>query len=106
MAPHVAWPEATPHLEDICGSLVAPAWPAFEPVITRYLAAKAFASWAAYLQDEGIAAVLQSVETARAVLHVEAARQCARADRILDAPLLKEAIRQSDLRLVHYQASV
>ena len=86
--------------------LVAPAWPAFEPVITRYLAAKAFASWATYLNDDGIAAVVQSVETARARLQVEAARQCARADRILDAPLLKEAIRQSDLRLVHDHASV
>jgi hypothetical protein len=50
--------------------------------------------------------VLRSIETARAALQVEAARQCARADRILDAPLLKEAIRQSDLRLLHYQASV
>lgn len=86
--------------------LVAPAWPAFEPVIARYLAAKAFASWAAYQHDDGTAAVLRSVETARAVLQVEAARQCARADRILDAPLLKEAIRQSDLQLVHSQASV
>lgn len=86
--------------------LVAPAWPAFEPVIARYLAAKAFGSWAAYLHEDGTAAVLQGVETARAVLQVEAARQCERADRMLDAPLLKEAIRQSDLRLVHDQASV
>ena len=88
-------------LAETCARLVAPAWPAFEPVIARYLAAKAFASWAAYQHDDGTAAVLRSVETARAVLQVEAARQCARADRMLDAPLLKEAIRQSDLRLVH-----
>jgi Fe-S-cluster containining protein len=106
MAPHVEWPEAPETLEDSCVRFVAPAWPAFEPVIARYLAAKAFASWAAYLNDDGTAAVLRGVESARAVLHVEAARQCARADRILDAPLLKEAIRQSDLRLVHDQASV
>lgn len=86
--------------------LVAPAWPAFEPVIARYLAAKIVASWAAYLNDDGLGAVLQSVETARAVLQAEAARQCARADRMLDAPLLKEAIRQSDLQLVHHQAPV
>ena len=70
-------------------------------MIARYLAAKVFASWAAYLNDDGIAGVLRSVETARAVLHVEAARQCATADRMLDAPLLKAAIRQSDLVLVH-----
>lgn len=67
---------------------------------SRDVAAKAFASWAAYLNDDGTAAVLQGVETARAVLQVDAARQCARADRILDAALLKEAIRQSDLLLV------
>jgi hypothetical protein len=102
MAPQVAWPGEPQQLEDICGRLVAPAWPAFAPVITRYLAAKAFASWAAYLHDDGTAAVLRSVETARARLLVEAARQCARADRALDAPLLTAAIRQSDLFLVHY----
>lgn len=99
---HAAWPQAPQHYEDIRQQLVAPAWPAFEPVIARYLAAKAFASWAAYLDDDGTAAVLRGVETARAVLHVEAARQCALADRILDATLLKEAIRQSDLLLVHH----
>jgi Fe-S-cluster containining protein len=106
LSPLVTWPEAPPHLEDTCRRLVAPAWPAFEPVIARYLAAKAFASWAAYQHDDGTTAVLRGVETARAVLQVEAARQCARADRTLDAPLLKEAIRQSDLRLVHDPAGV
>lgn len=80
------------------------AWPGFEPVIARYLAAKAFASWAAYQHDDGTAAVLRGVERARAVLQVEVARQCATADRMLDAPLLMEAIRQSDLRLLHAQA--
>ncbi len=85
----------------LCARLVAPAWPAFEPVIARYLAAKTFGSWEAYLNEDGTAAVLRGVETARAVLQVEAARQCAHADRVLDAPLLKAAIRQSDLRLVH-----
>lgn len=102
--PHsqAAWPEAPQHLDEISRSLIATAWPSFEPVITRYLAAKAFACWAAYLEGDGTAAVLRGVETARAVLHVEAARQCAHADRMLDAPLLKEAIRHSDLLLVHY----
>lgn len=101
MATRAAWPEALAQLDDTCRRLVAPAWPAFEPVIARYLAAKAFGSWAAYLHDDGTAAVLQGVEAARAVLQVEAARQCALADRSLDAALLKEAIRQSDLLLVH-----
>ena len=101
LTPHVAWPATPQRLEQIGATLVAPAWPAFEPVITRYLAAKAFGSWEAYLDEDGTAAVLRGVETARAVLQVEAARQCARADRVLDAPLLTAAIRQSDLRLVH-----
>lgn len=101
MALDVAWPEAPHSLGDVCRRLVAPAWPAFAPVITRYLAAKAFASWAAYLDDDGTAAVLKGVDAARAALQVEAARQCARAERMLDAQLLKAAIRQSDLLLVH-----
>lgn len=99
---HAAWCEAPQHLEDIRARLVAPAWPSFEPVIARYLAAKVFASWAAYLNDDGTTAVLRSVEMARAVLHVEAARQCAHAAQMLDAALLKAAIRRSDLLLVHY----
>ena len=101
LTPHVAWPETPQALEEMCARFVAPAWPAFEPVIRRYLAAKAFGSWEAYLDEDGTAAVLRGVETARAVLQVEAARQCAHADRVLDAPLLTAAIRQSDLRLVH-----
>ena len=106
LALDVAWPEAPRTLDHVCRRLVAPAWPAFAPVITRYLAAKAFASWAAYLDDDGLGAVLQGVERARVVLQVEAARRCAEADRMLNAPLLKAAIRQSDLRLVHDHASV
>ena len=57
-----------------------------------------------YLRD-GIPAVLRGVEQARSVLQIEAARQCARTGRPLDAALLKEAIRQSDLLLVHYADS-
>lgn len=101
LTPHVAWPETPQALEEMCARFVAPAWPAFEPVIRRYLAAKAFGSWEAYLDEDGTAAVLRGVETARAVLQVEAARHCAHAGRVLDAPLLTAAIRQSDLRLVH-----
>ena len=50
----------------------------------------------------GPADVMRGVDIARAVLQVEATRQCTRAARALDQPLLKEAIRQSDLLLVHY----
>ena len=64
---------------------IATTWPSFEPVITRYLAAKAFASWAAYQQDDGTAAVVRGVETAR-------------------APCYRSRLLASALR--HYQASV
>ena len=46
--------------------------------------------------------IVRGVERADAVLRVEATRHSGRAGRALDAVLLKEAIRQSDLLLVHY----
>ncbi|MEO8681205.1 MAG: YkgJ family cysteine cluster protein [Vicinamibacterales bacterium] len=79
---------------------VARDWPVFGNVVARYLAAKLFASWAAY-QGDGTDAVLKLVDVAESRLKAEVARQCAAAGRALDADLLKEAIRQSDLFLVH-----
>lgn len=70
-------------------------------MVQRYRAARVFASWAAYTAD-GLAAVLRVADLADAVLRIEAVRQCIAADRPLDAELLKQAIRQSDLLLVHY----
>jgi hypothetical protein len=80
---------------------VAPAWKSFTPVINRYLAARLFASWAAYIGD-GIDAIQREVDIAATVLKVETVRQCTLHSRMLDAALLKEAIRQSDLLLLHY----
>jgi len=96
-----SWAEAPADLEEGWNSLVAPAWLDFAPVVQRYRAAKLFASWAAYT-DGGLAAVVRVADIADAVLRVEAVRQCLAAKRPLDADLLKEAIRQSDLLLVHY----
>ncbi|HOC19086.1 MAG TPA: hypothetical protein PKK95_12500 [Vicinamibacterales bacterium] len=75
-------------------------WGGHDPAVGRYLAAKAFANWVAYLGD-GLQAVLGSVERALAVLREEAAAACARASRPLDRPLLTEAFRRADLRLMH-----
>ena len=72
----------------------------FAPVIERFLAAKLFASWAAYLGD-GTTAVRHSVRAAHAVLQEEMARAVKQAARPIDAGLLKQAIRRTDLRLVH-----
>jgi hypothetical protein len=97
----LSWPDPPAHVAATWRDLVEPALGSFAGVVDRYLAAKAFASWAIYAED-GTAAVLRSVAVARAVLEVEAARACARSGTVLDAALLTEAIRQSDLLLVHY----
>jgi len=95
------WPAAPDGLERVWEELVHPSWPDFAPVLSRYRATKVFASWALYL-DDGIAAVKRSADLALAVLAVEAARQCAADGAALDAARLKEAIRRTDLLLVHY----
>jgi len=91
-------PAPEPGWEAAHARLVMPAWPGFAAPVRRFLAAKAFASWTA-LQGEGLVAWSRTVETALAVLHVEATRQC------LDAPLdraaLLEAFRHADLLLMH-----
>jgi len=97
----LSWPEAPDHLESIFFTSVAPAWPLFEDVLTRYAAAKAFGSWSLYL-GEGIEAAEQTARIAHAVLRVECARQCRIAGSALDREMLTLAIRQSDLLLVHY----
>ena len=89
------------HLESIWFSAVAPAWPHFEDVLTRYAAAKAFASWSLYLGD-GVEAAADDRAHRAAVLRIECARQCRAFGRPLDRELLSNAIEQSDLLLVHY----
>jgi len=79
---------------------VAAGWPAWGGVVSRFLSAKLFASWAAY-QGDGTDAVLKLVDLAESVLKTEVARRCWTAGRPLDADLLKESIRQTDLYLVH-----
>jgi Fe-S-cluster containining protein len=96
-----AWPAAPAAFETAWSSLVAPAWPRFEGALRRYAAAKIFASWAVY-QGDGLDAVLRVAAIASAVLRIECARQCIDLGQPLDRPLLEDAIRQSDLLLVHY----
>jgi Fe-S-cluster containining protein len=97
----LSWPEAPPRLAAAWARRVAPAWPTLAPIVRRYLAARAFASWALYLGD-GPRDVLGAVALAATVLRVEAVRQCVVSGRGLDAALLIEAVRQSDLLLAHY----
>lgn len=95
------WPGVPERLDEIWWSQVAPSWSRFNDVLTRYAAAKIFAAWSLYLGD-GVAAASGTARIAAAVLRVECARQCAFFRRPLDRELMTEAIRQSDLLLVHY----
>lgn len=97
----LTWPHAPGNAEALFFSMAAPAWPQFAGVLTRYAAAKAFASWSLYL-GSGIGAADRTARIAHAVLRVECARQCQLLGRPLDRALLKRAIEQSDLLLVHY----
>jgi Fe-S-cluster containining protein len=61
-----------------------------ESVIKRYLAARAFGSWAPYQSSDGMPAVLRHVRNALATVRHYSQRMS-----------LKEAIRQSDLQILH-----
>jgi hypothetical protein len=98
-------PEPLPvDLADTDAELVAPEWRNFAVPISRYLAARAFASWISW-QARGVVTAVAALWAAWAVLRVEAGRQCLAAGRILDGPLLVQAIRQADLLLVHKASS-
>ncbi|MBI4887047.1 MAG: hypothetical protein HY824_08135 [Acidobacteria bacterium] len=82
---------------------VAPGWDRWRQPLTRYVAAKAFASWTAY-QGRGVQTIVRGLDAALAVVRVEAARQCRDAGGALDAALLREAFRSADFLLNHLAA--
>ena len=91
----------TPPPRDVAAlRLVEDGWPALAGPIGRWLAAKAFASWLA-LQGDGLRTTILGLRLALELLRAEAARACGEAGRVLDRPLLVEAVRRSDLLLVH-----
>lgn len=75
-------------------------WRAHSIVINRFLAAHAFASWAAY-QGRGLDALICELRKVLAVLRYEVLRAGAQSPGPLTDATLKAAIRQSDLLLVH-----
>ena len=97
-----AWLAADPPsaMADLDARFVRPAWPRHAPAVRRYLAAKAFASWIAYQADAAVS-LAAWLTLCLGVLRVECARACHAASRPLDRDLLVQAIRQSDLLLVH-----
>jgi hypothetical protein len=104
IAPGLDAPPAPENLDEVDALFVEPAWDFFAAPIKRYLAAKAFASWIPW-QARGVRSMVAALRAARGVLRVEAGRQCAAAGRVLDRHLLIEAIRQSDLLVVHKVSS-
>ena len=87
-------------LEAAYTDFVRPAWSTFGRPITRYLAAKAFASWTAY-QGKGITTIVCGLDAALALVRIESARGCRDARRMLDRDLLLEAFRSADFALNH-----
>ncbi len=91
---------APANASDVFAELVAPRWFGFAAPVGRYLAARAYANWLAY-QGRGLRTITCSLVAALSVLKVESARCCARADRSLDREILLQALRATDLVLVH-----
>lgn len=85
---------------DVWQTLVEPDWPRWQSLALRYLAATAFASWTAY-QCRGVRAHVAELYVAAGVLQAECVRRCASTGAPLDRDGLLEAIRMSDLLLVH-----
>jgi len=88
------------HLEEADAQLVAANWNASAPVALRYVGARAFASWTAY-QSRGVRTQIAELFMTAAVLRVECARACQARQSTLDRSTLLDAIRASDLLLVH-----
>jgi hypothetical protein len=99
--PHRApLPTAPEGLDEADERWVAPTWPTLAAPVRRWLAARAFASWAT-LQGEGLRTAVASLRLALEVLRAEAGRGVSETGRPIDAELLKEAFRRADLLLVH-----
>jgi hypothetical protein len=75
-------------------------WNGEARAVRRYLASKAFASWSAY-ESRGIRTLVAELLVAEVVLRAECERAIEAAGRPIDRALMIEAIRQSDLFLVH-----
>jgi len=98
--PGLERPTLPGHLEETDAQFVAPNWSAWGPVVLRYVGARAFASWTAY-QSRGVRTQIAELFMTAAVLRVECARACQARHSTLDRSILLDAIRASDLLLVH-----
>jgi hypothetical protein len=79
---------------------VQPRWAASARPLGRFLAARAFAAWSAYL-GEGLRTQVAVLSVALAAVRIEAIREASRMSNPLDDALLHSAIRSADLLLHH-----
>ncbi len=91
---------APPPIDPSVTALVEAGWHALAGPVCAWLATKAFASWLA-LQGQGLRTTVRGLRVALGVLRAEATRVCLQSGSVLDAALLKEALRRADLLLVH-----
>lgn len=80
--------------------LVRPAWGTFDPAVKRYLAGKLFGNRIAY-EVKGLRSIVEWLRMSLALLRSEATRVCEQAGAVLDRRMFIEAIRATDLLLVH-----
>jgi len=95
--------QAPPPPDDVAATdetLVAPHWEQASPIMMRYIASKAFASWTAY-QGRGIRTQIAELFLAASVFRVECARACRNAGVPLDRDRTIDALRASDWLLMH-----
>ena len=100
-APGLPKPPFPAAFEDLWTRCVASGWERRRRFVNRYLAARGFASWYALLAPS-LEAATHALAAALAVLKVECVRRAESEGSILDAEDLREAIRASDLRIVHH----
>jgi hypothetical protein len=97
--PSYTWPDDPPDLERRWPALQA-RWRASAPVINRFLAAHAFASWMPY-QGGDVVSGIRRLRLALAVLRAEVTRAAEATTGEVTVATFVCGIRQADLLLVH-----
>jgi Fe-S-cluster containining protein len=98
--PGLARPEMLEGAEAVDRAWVRPQWADLSRPLGRYLAARSFGAWSAYL-GEGLRTQVAALAVALAAVRVEAVREATHAARPLDIRMLHAAIRSADLLLHH-----
>lgn len=91
--------------EEIWRRLVAPVWHRFDRPVKRYLAARLFANWVSY-QGRGVRSIVEWLRVCLSVLRNELTRRVASTGSPLDPAQFLEAVRRTDLLVVHRVSSV